>query len=49
MGHWIIDTATIGSLIAAGVGLAVLLAYGMMLRWIAAAPRQDGQPEHRVE
>ncbi len=43
MGHWIIDTAGIGSLIAVGVALSVFAAYVRMLRWIRSAPREEGR------
>ncbi len=38
MGHWIIETAGIGSLIVVAVALGVFGAYVRMLRWIRAAP-----------
>ena len=38
MGHWLVDTAGIGSIVVLGVGLAVLAAYVYMLRWIQRAP-----------
>lgn len=38
MGHWILDTAGVGSIIVWGVGLAVLAAYLYMLRWIQTVP-----------
>ncbi len=41
MGHWIIDTAGIGSLIAVGVALGVFGAYVRMLRWIQSAPGEE--------
>ncbi len=41
MGHWIIDTASVGSLIVALVAGPALLAYGLLLRWIARAPREE--------
>ena len=48
MGHWIIDTAGIGSLIAGLVAVAVLLAYGSMMRWILTSPRPV-KPAAQVE
>lgn len=39
MGHWLVDTAGIGSLVVMGVGCFVLIAYVTMLRWIQSAPR----------
>jgi hypothetical protein len=38
MGHWLIDTAGIGSIIVFVVGLSTLGAYFYMLRWIQTAP-----------
>jgi hypothetical protein len=38
MGHWLVDTAGIGSIVVLGVGFAVLAAYVYMLRWIQRAP-----------
>jgi len=38
MGHWLIDTSGIGSIVVLGVGFCVLVAYILMLRWIQAAP-----------
>ena len=38
MGHWLMDTAGIGSIIVLGVGLFVAFAYVYMLRWILGAP-----------
>ncbi|MBI4788838.1 MAG: hypothetical protein HY782_17535 [Chloroflexi bacterium] len=34
MGYWLINTAGIGGLLVVAVGLAVLVAYARMLRWI---------------
>ncbi|GAB4545982.1 MAG: hypothetical protein Kow0063_40210 [Anaerolineae bacterium] len=45
MGHWLVDTAGIGSLIVMGVGFSVLMAYITMLRWIQAAPRDPAPLE----
>ncbi len=42
MGHWIIDTAGIGSLIVVAVAVGVFGAYVRMLRWIWAAPHDQG-------
>ena len=39
MGHWLMDTAGIGSIIVLGVGLSVAFAYVYMLHWILSAPR----------
>lgn len=39
MGHWLVDTAGIGSLVVLGVGFSVLIAYLTILRWIQSAPR----------
>lgn len=39
MGHWLMDTAGIGSIIVLGVGFCVLAAYIYMVRWIRSAPR----------
>jgi hypothetical protein len=39
MGFWIVDTAGIGSLIVFLAAGPVLVAYILMARWIAAAPR----------
>jgi hypothetical protein len=39
MGHWLMDTAGIGSIIVLAVGFSVLAAYVYMLRWIQIAPR----------
>ncbi len=41
MGHWIIDTAGIGSLIAVAVAVGVFGAYVRMLRWIQSAPAEE--------
>jgi hypothetical protein len=41
MAHWIIDTAGVGSLIVFAVASPVLIAYVLMVRWIAAAPRDE--------
>jgi len=41
MAHWLIDTAGIGSLIVFVVAGSVFVAYIVMVRWIARAPR-DG-------
>lgn len=40
MGHWLADTAGIGSIIVLSVGVLVLAAYILMLRWIQRAPRE---------
>jgi hypothetical protein len=40
MGHWLMDTAGIGSIIVLGVGLSVAFAYVYMLRWILCASRE---------
>jgi hypothetical protein len=37
MGHWLMDTAGIGSIIVLIVGFSVLAAYVFMLRWIQTA------------
>jgi len=37
MGHWLIDTAGIGSIIVFVVGFSTLGAYVYMLRWIQTA------------
>ena len=39
MVHWIVDTASIGSIIVLCVAVPVFLAYAAMVRWIARAPR----------
>lgn len=54
MGHWIVDTSGIGSIIVITVGLSVLVAYIYMLRWIQTAPpdpvpANTGGPEEPVE
>ena len=41
MAHWILDTAGIGSIIVFVVAGSVFLAYVAMVRWIAAAPRDE--------
>ncbi len=41
MGHWLIDTAGVGSVIALVVALVVLAAYARVLQWIRSAPRDD--------
>ena len=38
MGHWLMDTSGIGSIVVLGVGFCVLGAYIFMLRWIQGAP-----------
>lgn len=38
MGHWLMDTAGIGSIVVLGVGFCVLVAYIYMVRWIQGAP-----------
>lgn len=38
MGHWLMDTAGIGSIIVLAVGFSILVAYVYVLRWIQAAP-----------
>lgn len=37
MGHWLMDTPGIGSIVVLGVGFCVLIAYIFMLRWIQGA------------
>ncbi len=37
MGHWLMDTSGIGSIVVLGVGFCVLGAYIFMLRWIQGA------------
>ncbi len=44
MGHWLMDTSGIGSIVVLGVGFCVLVAYIFMLRWIQGAP-PDPVPE----
>ena len=39
--YWILDTAGIGSIIVFAVAGSVFLAYVAMVRWIAAAPRDE--------
>ncbi len=41
MAHWIIDTAGVGSLIVFVVAGSALIAYVLMIRWIARAPQDD--------
>ena len=49
MGHWLVDTAGIGSVVVLSVGFLVLAAYIFMLRWIQRAPREvDSQDEGTV-
>lgn len=38
MGHWLIDTAGIGSIIVFMVGFSTLGAYIYMVRWIQTTP-----------
>ena len=45
MGHWLVDTAGIGSIIVLGVGFLVLAAYIYILRWIQRAPREVGSQD----
>lgn len=42
MGHWLMDTAGIGSIIVLVIGFSVLAAYIYTLRWIQAAPPDKG-------
>jgi hypothetical protein len=49
MAHWLIDTAGIGALIAITAAGTVFLVYVRLLRWIAAAPRDDEAPKARGE
>ena len=37
--YWLINTPGIGALIVFAVGLGVLAAYGLTIRWIQNAPR----------
>ena len=46
MGFWIVDTAGIGSLIVFMAAGPVLVAYILMTRWIAAAPRTPRADGH---
>jgi hypothetical protein len=41
MGHWLMDTPGVGSIIVLGVGACVLAAYIAMLRWIKGAPPES--------
>ena len=45
MGHWLVDTAGIGSLVVLSVSFLVLAAYVYMLRWIQRAPREVGSQD----
>ncbi len=38
MGHWLMDTAGVGSIIVLGIGFSILGAYIYMLRWIQTTP-----------
>lgn len=41
LGHWLIDTAGVGSVIVVVVGLGFLAAYVYMLRWIRQVPAEQ--------
>ena len=41
MGHWLMDTPGIGSIVVLSVGFCVLIAYIFMLRWIQWAPPES--------
>ncbi len=48
MAHWFLDTAGIGALVVVCTAGPVLLAYIGLVRWIASAPREDGdEPQQR--
>ncbi len=44
IGHWIINTAGVGSIIVFTVGFLVFAAYVYMIRWIQTTP-PDKEPE----
>ena len=48
MGHWLADTAGIGSIIVLSVVVLVLAAYVYMLRWIQRAPREVGSQDEGI-
>ena len=48
MGHWLADTAGIGSIIVLSVGVLVLAAYILMLRWIQRAPPEVGSQDEGI-
>ena len=39
--HWLVNTAGVGGIIALFVGAASLLAYSLVLRWIADGAKAD--------
>lgn len=43
MGHWLIDTAGVGAMIAILVGASVAATYLAVLRWIKIAPPDHAQ------
>ena len=48
MGHWLVDTAGIGSIIVLSVGVLVLAADVYMLRWIQRSPREVGSQDEGI-
>ena len=48
MGHWLVDTAGIGSIIVLSVGFLVLAAYVYMLRWVQRSPREVGSQDEGI-
>ena len=44
MGHWLMDTAGIGSIIVFTIGFSLLAAYLYTLRWIQTAPPDTPTP-----
>lgn len=48
MGHWLADTAGIGSIIVLSVVVLVLAAYILMLRWIQRAPPEVGSQDEGI-
>jgi hypothetical protein len=48
MGHWLVDTAGIGSIVVLSVGFLVLAAYIYMLRWIQRSPHDVGSQDEGI-